>query len=301
MRCTEDRSVQFERTTGWLAEKTRPLTAEPGTFQSTQPARRRPCFTPASKQKGMPASEGCQQAAQMAALTVWRRSGSRSIAIDRIHSTTRLRADNDPIVDLRYTGGPPGGSCCLLAFGPRPHGAPQDHLTPVCFDGDAACVDLGRSSQGFSNLAPDFRGCDPRLDFDGVGHPLDPAHPTNCLFRTLPLVVPLDFAFERKPAILRDNPDLFPCIRQLALDPRDSIAGDLGVRPLVDVASACACIFADGTALVESAGSDMGPGTYTSITQVAADTLGLPPEYVRICLGDSALPPAPSHGAPIRW
>jgi xanthine dehydrogenase YagR molybdenum-binding subunit len=29
---------------------------------------------------------------------------------------------------------------------------------------------------------------------------------------------------------------------------------------------------------------------------VAADTLGLPPEYVRICLGDSALPPAPSHG-----
>jgi xanthine dehydrogenase YagR molybdenum-binding subunit len=40
----------------------------------------------------------------------------------------------------------------------------------------------------------------------------------------------------------------------------------------------------------------MGPGTYTSITQVAADTLGLPPEYVRICLGDSALPPAPSHG-----
>ena len=32
---------------------------------------------------------------------------------------------------------------------------------------------------------------------------------------------------------------------------------------------------ADGTALVESATSDMGPGTYTSMTQVAADALGL--------------------------
>ncbi|MFL5998190.1 MAG: molybdopterin cofactor-binding domain-containing protein [Streptomyces sp.] len=32
---------------------------------------------------------------------------------------------------------------------------------------------------------------------------------------------------------------------------------------------------ADGTALVEAAATDMGPGTYTSQTQVAADALGL--------------------------
>jgi xanthine dehydrogenase YagR molybdenum-binding subunit len=61
-------------------------------------------------------------------------------------------------------------------------------------------------------------------------------------------------------------------------------------------ASARACIFANGTAVVEAASSDMGPGTYTSMTQVAADALGLPPERVRIGLGDSTLPPAPSHG-----
>ena len=40
----------------------------------------------------------------------------------------------------------------------------------------------------------------------------------------------------------------------------------------------------------------MGPGTYTSMTQVAAETLGLPVERVRLSLGRSDYPPAPSHG-----
>ncbi|MFB4426336.1 xanthine dehydrogenase family protein molybdopterin-binding subunit [Streptomyces sp. QL37] len=53
---------------------------------------------------------------------------------------------------------------------------------------------------------------------------------------------------------------------------------------------------ADGTALVESATSDMGPGTYTSMTQVAADALGLAVRNVTFRLGDTDLPPAPIHG-----
>ncbi|PDT40364.1 MULTISPECIES: xanthine dehydrogenase family protein molybdopterin-binding subunit [Sinorhizobium] len=52
----------------------------------------------------------------------------------------------------------------------------------------------------------------------------------------------------------------------------------------------------DGTAEVAVAASDMGPGTYTSMTQVAAETLGLPVEQVRFSLGRSDYPPAPSHG-----
>jgi xanthine dehydrogenase YagR molybdenum-binding subunit len=52
---------------------------------------------------------------------------------------------------------------------------------------------------------------------------------------------------------------------------------------------------ADGTADVASATSDMGPGTYTSMTQVAADALGLPVTKVRFALGDSRYPKAPSH------
>ncbi|WP_244223663.1 xanthine dehydrogenase family protein molybdopterin-binding subunit [Amycolatopsis circi] len=53
---------------------------------------------------------------------------------------------------------------------------------------------------------------------------------------------------------------------------------------------------ARGTALVQSATSDMGPGTYTSMTQAAADALGLTMDTVRFQLGDSAMPPTPPHG-----
>ncbi|MEV5712987.1 xanthine dehydrogenase family protein molybdopterin-binding subunit [Amycolatopsis mediterranei] len=53
---------------------------------------------------------------------------------------------------------------------------------------------------------------------------------------------------------------------------------------------------ADGTALVQSATSDMGPGTYTSMPQVAADALGLTMDTVRFELGDSLMPPTPPHG-----
>jgi xanthine dehydrogenase YagR molybdenum-binding subunit len=61
-------------------------------------------------------------------------------------------------------------------------------------------------------------------------------------------------------------------------------------------ASAMARLFPDGTAEVMSAASDMGPGTWTSMTQVAAETLGLPIERVSFMLGDTRLPRAPVHG-----
>ena len=64
-------------------------------------------------------------------------------------------------------------------------------------------------------------------------------------------------------------------------------------------ASASATVFADGTAVVRSAASDMGPGTYTAMTQVAADALELPLDRVRFELGDSELPNAPVHGGSI--
>jgi xanthine dehydrogenase YagR molybdenum-binding subunit len=59
--------------------------------------------------------------------------------------------------------------------------------------------------------------------------------------------------------------------------------------------AALARINADGTADVQCGTSDMGPGTYTSMTQVAADALGLPLNRVRFALGDSRFPEAPSH------
>ena len=59
---------------------------------------------------------------------------------------------------------------------------------------------------------------------------------------------------------------------------------------------ASATLFADGTAIVRSATSDMGPGTYTAMTQVAADALCMPFTKVRFELGDSLMPIAKEHG-----
>jgi len=53
---------------------------------------------------------------------------------------------------------------------------------------------------------------------------------------------------------------------------------------------------ADGTAHVGSATADIGPGTYTVITMIAAEYLGIAPEKVKFDLGDSDLPNAPVQG-----
>jgi xanthine dehydrogenase YagR molybdenum-binding subunit len=47
---------------------------------------------------------------------------------------------------------------------------------------------------------------------------------------------------------------------------------------------------------VSCASTDIGTGTYTIMTQVAADMLGLPPDRITIRLGDSALPQSPVEG-----
>ena len=60
--------------------------------------------------------------------------------------------------------------------------------------------------------------------------------------------------------------------------------------------SASAKLTANGHLEVASASSDIGTGTYTVMTQVAADTLGLPVESITAKLGDSDLPIAPVEG-----
>jgi xanthine dehydrogenase YagR molybdenum-binding subunit len=60
--------------------------------------------------------------------------------------------------------------------------------------------------------------------------------------------------------------------------------------------SAVARLRADGTALVQAGTQDLGTGTCTVMTQIAADALGLAFESVTFELGDTALPPAPVSG-----
>lgn len=61
-------------------------------------------------------------------------------------------------------------------------------------------------------------------------------------------------------------------------------------------ASARIAYRADGTAQVASATSDIGPGTYTVMTTIAAEFLGLKLEQVKFELGDTRQPKAPSQG-----
>jgi xanthine dehydrogenase YagR molybdenum-binding subunit len=61
-------------------------------------------------------------------------------------------------------------------------------------------------------------------------------------------------------------------------------------------AAATARILADGSALIQCATQDLGTGTYTVMTQVAADALGLPVDKIAFELGDSGFPVAPVSG-----
>jgi xanthine dehydrogenase YagR molybdenum-binding subunit len=61
-------------------------------------------------------------------------------------------------------------------------------------------------------------------------------------------------------------------------------------------ASALARLLPDGSVLVQSGSQDLGTGTYTIMTQVAAETLRVPAARVRFELGDTAMPHAPVSG-----
>ena len=60
--------------------------------------------------------------------------------------------------------------------------------------------------------------------------------------------------------------------------------------------TARATLTADGKLEVACATADIGTGTYTILTQIAADSLGLPMEDVTARIGDSSLPEAPVEG-----
>ncbi|MBC6110459.1 xanthine dehydrogenase family protein molybdopterin-binding subunit [Pedobacter fastidiosus] len=53
---------------------------------------------------------------------------------------------------------------------------------------------------------------------------------------------------------------------------------------------------ADGTLLLQSATSDIGPGTGTGMGLIASKLLNIPTSKITFELGDSSLPPAPSQG-----
>lgn len=61
---------------------------------------------------------------------------------------------------------------------------------------------------------------------------------------------------------------------------------------MVQPASVRAVVFSDGSARIESGSQDIGTGTYTILTQIAADELGIEPERIEVRIGDTNLPPS---------
>lgn len=61
-------------------------------------------------------------------------------------------------------------------------------------------------------------------------------------------------------------------------------------------AKAGAKLLSNGTVVLQSATTDIGPGTGTVMVQLAADALGMPADKVRFELGNSTFPDAPSQG-----
>jgi xanthine dehydrogenase YagR molybdenum-binding subunit len=61
-------------------------------------------------------------------------------------------------------------------------------------------------------------------------------------------------------------------------------------------ASAKIKLLPDGTVNIQSATSDIGPGTATSMTLIAADTLGIGADKITFELGNSSFPVAPTQG-----
>lgn len=61
-------------------------------------------------------------------------------------------------------------------------------------------------------------------------------------------------------------------------------------------AKAKARLMDDGSLVIQSGVTDMGPGTATAMTKLASDTLGLNPKRISFEMGDSHLPPGPFQG-----
>jgi xanthine dehydrogenase YagR molybdenum-binding subunit len=60
--------------------------------------------------------------------------------------------------------------------------------------------------------------------------------------------------------------------------------------------SAKAIIGEDGQVTIQCATQDLGTGTYTILTQIACDALGVDPHQVHVHIGDTKLPPGPQSG-----
>ncbi len=63
-----------------------------------------------------------------------------------------------------------------------------------------------------------------------------------------------------------------------------------------DGATVKAIMMADGNLILQTAVSDIGPGTGTAMVSIASEMMGIPAEKIRFDMGESSLPQAPTQG-----
>jgi xanthine dehydrogenase YagR molybdenum-binding subunit len=61
-------------------------------------------------------------------------------------------------------------------------------------------------------------------------------------------------------------------------------------------ATVTARMMADGTLVLQTAVTDIGPGTGTAMASIASELMGVPSNKIRVNIGDSSLPPSPTQG-----
>ena len=88
-----------------------------------------------------------------------------------------------------------------------------------------------------------------------------------------------------KPRSMRDGKWLIGYGMATATYPAMRMPGAANVR-----------LFDDGHVEVTSATQDMGTGTYTTMTQITSESVGVPLDRIHAALGDSRFPPAPVSG-----
>jgi hypothetical protein len=145
----------------------------------------------------------------------------------------KLWAYRDAVIHSDDARSSPGGSFSLLPFRPGSHSAAEHHLASARLDRDTVRVDQCAAPECLLDLVFNVCGRYLRFEADQVADALNPFDPTERSFGVVPLVIPLDFAFQRHPAILDDRFDMPPGIGQPALELCDDVAGNFRIRPFV--------------------------------------------------------------------
>src|SRR5688500_15220951 len=141
--------------------------------------------------------------------------------------------DGDPVVDLSDAGSAPRGILHGTAVFGRVGLAARGHLGAVDLDAEPLGVERGCTRESARDLRAHGWDYDAWLDRDAVRDTVDAPHPLDVALGGGPLVVPIDLADHRDPAVLHFQLDTVLGHRCVRLQSPDRTLRDLVVRQSV--------------------------------------------------------------------